>query len=175
MKKYAIATAIVMMLIVGFARSAGATHVSAGYMSNNGTMVLTLGGRYDLRAGQAVEGSYSMMPGGFDVTARYKVPMYRSYFVAGPVAEGKITGNHVSADPAIGAGLYAERLGVGGLGLHGSLVFRQRLDSNIGGLVAGVGAKMALSDPLFLAVDASMGVTGGVAGTAVEFGVGYQF
>lgn len=175
MRKYAIATIIAAMLIAAFAPSAGATHVSAGYMSNNGAMVLTLGGRYDLNGGHAVEGTYSMMPGGFDVAARYKLPMYKSSFVAGPVAEGKITGNHVSADASIGAGLYAERLGVGGLGLHGSLVFRQRLDSHVGGLVAGVGAKMALSDPLFLAVDASMGITGGVAGTAVSFGVGYQF
>ena len=171
MKKYAIATAIVMMLIVGFARSA-AQLMSVGYMSNNGTGAHA-GRQMRSQAGQAVEGSYSAMPGGC-CHRQVQVPIPGS-FVAGPVAEGKITGNHVSADPAIGAGLYAERLGVGGLGLHGSLVFRQRLDSNIGGLVAGVGAKMALSDPLFLAVDASMGVTGGVAGTAVEFGVGYQF
>ncbi|OPZ62378.1 MAG: hypothetical protein BWY85_02113 [Firmicutes bacterium ADurb.Bin506] len=175
MRKYAIATVIAALLVAALASAVSATHVSAGYMSNNGTMVLTLGGRYDLNGGPAVEGSYSMMPGGFDVIARYKHPIYKSSFVAGPVAEGKITGNHVSADPAIGAGLYAERLGVGGLGLQGSLIFRQRLDSHVGGLVAGVGAKMALSDPLFLAVDASMGITGGVAGTSVSFGVGYQF
>jgi len=54
---------------------------------------------------------------------------------------------------------------VTGLGLHGSLMFRQRLDVPGGGLVATAGARMALSDPLFLGVDASMGLTGGVAGT----------
>ena len=105
--------------------------------------------------------------------ARYKLPMY-GHVHAGASLRGKIQAT-MSADPAVGAGLFVERLGVGGLGLHGSLVFRQMLDSPVGGLVAGVGARMALADPLFLAVDAAMGLTGGVAGTEVSFGVGYAF
>lgn len=175
MRKYAIVAVLAALIVAALPGGVGATHLSAGYMSSNGQMVLTLGGRYDLSSGHAVEGAYSMMPGGFDVMARYKLPMYRSTFTLGPVFEGKITGDHMSADPAVGAGLFVERLGVGGLGLHGSLVFRQMLDSPVGGLVAGVGARMALADPLFLAVDAAMGLTGGVAGTEVSFGVGYAF
>ena len=131
MRKYAIVAVLAALIVAALPGGVGATHLSAGYMSSNGQMVLTLGGRYDLSSGHALEGAYSMMPGGFDVMARYKLPMYRSTFTLGPVFEGKITGDHMSADPAVGAGLFVERLGVGGLGLHGSLVFRQMLDSPV--------------------------------------------
>lgn len=175
MRKYAVIATIVAALILTFTGFASANHVSAGYLSRNGQMVLTLGGRYDIRNGHAIEGEYSLMPGGFDVAARYKMPLYRNTVNLGPVVEGRIEGKHVYANPFVGAGIYAERLGVNGLGLHGDLVFRQSLDSHEAGLVAGMGARMALTDPLFLSVDASMGLTGGVAGTEVAFGVGYAF
>ena len=108
MRKYAIVAVLAALIVAALPGGVGATHLSAGYMSSNGQMVLTLGGRYDLSSGHALEGAYSMMPGGFDVMARYKLPMYRSTFTLGPVFEGKITGDHMSADPAVGAGLFVD-------------------------------------------------------------------
>jgi hypothetical protein len=174
MKKYAIPFVVAMILVTasGFA---GATHLSAGYVSRDGDINFTLGGRYDLGRGSSVEGAYTVLPGGYDVAARYKLALYKSTITAGPVFEGRIMGDHVYTGQAIAAGLFAEKAGVTGLGLHGSLMFRQRLDMAAGGLVAGIGARMALSDPLFLGVDATMGLTGGIAGTEIAFTVGYSF
>ncbi|MEA4884772.1 MAG: hypothetical protein VB144_14160 [Clostridia bacterium] len=174
MRKYA--APLIAVVILAFASgAAGATHISAGYVSRNGGMSLTLGGRYDLGRGTAVEGSYTVLPEGYDLAGRYQLALYRNAIVAGPVFEGRIAGDHVYTSQSLGAGVFAEKLGVNGIGLHGSLMFRQRLDKAMGGLVAGIGARMALSNPLFLGVDATMGLTGGVAGTEVAFSVGYSF
>jgi hypothetical protein len=174
MKKYVMPFVALVILVMasGFA---GATHLAAGYVSRDGDINFTLGGRYDLGRGSSVEGAYTVLPGGYDVAARYKLALYRSTITAGPVFEGRIMGDHVYTGQAIAAGLFAEKAGVTGLGLHGSLMFRQRLDMAAGGLVAGIGARMALSDPLFLGVDATMGLTGGIAGTEIAFTVGYSF
>jgi hypothetical protein len=174
MKKYAVPIILAFTLVIA-SGLASATHLSAGYISRDGQLNFTLGGRYDLGRGSSVEGSYTVLPGGYDVAARYKMALYRSSVVAGPVFEGRLIGDHVYTSQALSAGVFAEKIGVTGLGLHGGLVFRQRLDASGGGLVANVGARMALSDPLFLGVDASMGLTGGVAGTEVAFTVGYSF
>lgn len=174
MKKHVIPIVVAAILVMasGFA---GATHLSAGYVSRDGDINFTLGGRYDLGGGSSVEGAYTVLPGGYDVAARYKLALYRSTITAGPVFEGRLTGDHMYTGQTIAAGLFAEKAGVTGLGLHGSLMFRQRLDMAAGGLVAGIGARMALSDPLFLGVDATMGLTGGIAGTEIAFTVGYSF
>ena len=174
MKKYVMPFVALVILVMasGFA---GATHLAAGYVSRDGDINFTLGGRYDLGRGSSVEGAYTVLPSGYDVAARYKLALYRSSITAGPVFEGRLFGNHMHTYETIAAGLFAEKAGVTGLGLHGSLMFRQRLDAAVGGLVAGLGARMALSDPLFLGVDATMGLTGGVAGTEVAFTVGYSF
>ena len=174
MKKYVIPF-VALAILVTASGFAGATHVSAGYVSRDGDINFTLGGRYDLGKGSSVEGAYTVLPGGYDVAARYKLALYRSTITAGPVFEGRLMGDHMYTGQAIAAGLYAEKAGVTGLGLHGSLMFRQRLDMAAGGLVAGLGARMALSDPLFLGVDATMGLTGGIAGTEIAFTVGYSF
>jgi len=174
MKKYAIPFVVAAILVMasGFA---GATHLSAGYVSRDGDINFTLGGRYDLGKGSSIEGAYTVLPSGYDVAARYKLALYRTTITAGPVFEGRLTGDHVYTGQTIAAGLFAEKAGVTGLGLHSSLMFRQRLDMAAGGLVAGLGARMALSDPLFLGVDATMGLTGGIAGTEIAFTVGYSF
>ena len=174
MKKYVIPF-VALAILAAASGFAGATHLAAGYVSRDGDINFTLGGRYDLGKGSSLEGAYTVLPGGYDVAARYKLALYRSAVTAGPVFEGRLMGDHVYTGQAIAAGLYAEKAGVTGLGLHGSLMFRQRLDMAAGGLVAGLGARMALSDPLFLGVDATMGLTGGIAGTEIAFTVGYSF
>ncbi len=174
MKKYAVLMITAMILVIA-SGLASATHLSLGYASRDGQLNLTLGGRYDLGRGSSVEGAYTVLPGGYDVAGRYKMALYRSSVVAGPVFEGKLVGDHVYTSQALSAGIFAEKIGVTSLGLHGSLMFRQRLDVPGGGLVATAGARMALSNPFFLGVDASMGLTGGVAGTEVAFSVGYSF
>lgn len=174
MKKYVVPV-IAAVILVAASGLAGATHLSAGYMSRDGDINFTVGGRYDLGRGSSVEGAYTVLPGGYDVAASYKMALYRSSIVAGPVFEGRLFGDHVYTGQTLGAGLFAEKSGVTGLGLHGSLMFRQRLDMAAGGLVAGLGARMALADPLFLGVDATMGLTGGIAGTEIAFTVGYSF
>ncbi|MCR4424571.1 MAG: hypothetical protein NUW23_00025 [Firmicutes bacterium] len=174
MKKYAV-PALVIAIILAASGLASATHISAGYVSRDGGIHLTLGGRYDLGRGSSVEGSYTMLPHGFEAAARYKIPMMRGTIVAGPVFEGRLIGYNPGYTQTIAGGVFAEKVGVTGLGLYGSLTFRQHLNSPVSGLVAGVGARMSLNSPLFVGAEATMGLSGGVAGTEVAFTVGYTF
>ena len=104
MKKYVIPF-IALAILVTASGFAGATHVSAGYVSRDGDINFTLGGRYDLGKGSSVEGAYTVLPGGYDVAARYKLALYRSTVTAGPVFEGRLMGDHVYTGQAIAAGL----------------------------------------------------------------------
>ena len=127
MKKYAVLMITAMILVIA-SGLASATHLSLGYASRDGQLNFALGGRYDLGRGSSVEGAYTVLPGGYDVAGRYKMALYRSSVVAGPVFEGKLVGDHVYTSQALSAGIFAEKIGVTSLGLHGSLMFRQRLD-----------------------------------------------
>ena len=90
MKKHMVPV-IAAVILIAASGLAGATHLSAGYMSRDGDINFTLGGRYDLGRGSSVEGAYTVLPGGYDVAASYKMALYRSSIVAGPADCSAIT------------------------------------------------------------------------------------